>query len=135
MKKLLLILVLLLIATAMFAQSTLGTGQWLHDCWLAHQRLVNRQTRANDSTQWQNDTMSESNYWGFLMGVEQTILWWHSRDIAIDKKDNWSWDFPDYYSIEQLAAITGNYLDSHPQEWDKLAVVLVEHSWAEAFKK
>lgn len=95
-----------IVSAAGWAQtnSTFGTGQWLHDCWVEYQHPGDR-----------DSTFLAGFYEGFVLGVCYT----GSGPVLQ------LWDTPRTATIDQVCRIVGKYLDSHPEEWNKKALVLV----------
>jgi hypothetical protein len=108
MRKLLILLVLILIGPASWAQSNPGTGQWLHDIWKSNQRVWNR--TSTDQTM---DGAHALEYQGFVMGA-----------TAVMATANWI-AIPASSTSGQIFAIVGEYIDDHPEEWNLPAVQLV----------
>ena len=105
MKKLLvLVVVLILVGTAGWGEdTTLGTGQWLHDLWQCYQKtsFANHEEAAKSSI-----------YTGFVSSGAQVML-----------DAGWISAFGMTYG--QMAAVVGKYLDDHPEQWNLPAEVLV----------
>jgi hypothetical protein len=89
-------------------KSDLGTGQWLHACWLEEQKANAHVSRV---TEWQNVGLYE----GFVMGVVLVGIHYCEYLFSI----------PDSVTNGQIFAAVGKYLDSHPTEWNKDADRLV----------
>lgn len=106
MKKSIVLVVLILIGTASWAQSTFGTGQWLHDLWTSYQRAKNSQTSTP------SDTMDPVEYMGFVEGAGRVM-----QDAG--------WLDMTRITYGQQFAVVGKYLDDHPEKWNNRAEVLV----------
>ncbi len=120
MKKLLITfgLILLLGITA-WAQSenTLGTGQWLHDCWIEYQKSI-----VNDpGTNWRH----EGQYDGFVLGVWQLLIAADRGSLGVEIPASATWG--------QVNAVVGKYLDAHPEEWNDPAIRLVLEAFVAAW--
>jgi hypothetical protein len=67
MKKLLvLVVVLVLVGAASWAQSTMGSGQWLYDLWQSYQRSANGTGALEDAANF-------GLYMGFVVGAATTM--------------------------------------------------------------
>jgi hypothetical protein len=86
----------------------LGSGRWLHACWLEEQKANVHVSRV---TEWQNVGLYE----GFVMGV--VFVGIHHCEYLFS--------IPDSVTNGQIFAVVGKYLDSHPEEWNKDADRLV----------
>jgi hypothetical protein len=109
MKKVLVLLgVLIMVGTASWAQdTTFGTGQWLHDDWLAFQKVI-----GGDSPTDKEGVISAM-YSGYVLAA--TVVMRDANWIAIPAKS----------TVGQWAAVVGKYLDDHPEQWTLSAEVLV----------
>ena len=106
MKKLLvLVVILVLVGAASWAQSDLGTGQWLHDNWESYQRVIN-------NTAVELDALQGSTYIGFVMAASRVMY-----DEAWLNLEN--------TTFGQRYAVVGKYLDANPEQWNQPAEVLV----------
>ena len=89
-------------------KSDLGTGRWLHTCWLEEQKANAHVSRV---TEWQNVGLYE----GFVMGV--AFLGTHHCQHLFSVPEN--------VTNGEIFKVVGKYLDSHAKEWDKNADRLV----------
>ena len=106
MKKLLtLVVVLILVGTASWAESNVGTGQWLHKLWESYQR----QDRHAGTP---SDVEKASQYMGFVMGAAAVL-------------DDSEWVNLENTTYEEWFVVVGKYLDDNSDEWDKDAEVSV----------
>jgi hypothetical protein len=106
MKKLLvLVVVLVLVGAASWAQNIRGTGQWLHDLWGATQREQN-------NTATRSDARDAFLYVGYVEG---------SASVMGDA----GWIDLGNTTTGQLFTIVGKYLDDHPEQWTLHAQLLV----------
>ena len=106
MKKVAAISALLLVTAVVFGQSTFGTGQWLHDGWLASQK-------TEPSDQQISDVAHGWEYTGFVLGAANVMSAAQWIDIPVNA------------ALGQWLAVVGKYLDNHPGEWNLPAEVLV----------
>jgi TonB family protein len=97
-------------ATAWAQDTTFGTGQWLHDDWLAFQKV------AGGGSPTEQEGVISSMYIGFVLGATGVM-----RDA------NWI-ATPANGTVGQWAAVVGKYLDDHPEQWTWPAEVLVYHA-------
>lgn len=86
----------------------LGTGQWLHDCWLEERRANAHVSRV---TAWQDVGLYE----GFVMGVVFAGI--HYREYLFS--------IPNSVTNGEIFKVVGKYLESHSKEWNKDADRLV----------
>ena len=89
-------------------KSDLGTGRWLHTCWLEEQKA---NAHVSWVTQWQNVGLYE----GFVMGA--VLLGMHHCERLFS--------IPDGVTNGEIFKIVGKYLDSHPNDRDKDADRLI----------
>ena len=107
MKKLLvLVVVLILIGAASWAQGSMGTGQWLHDFWTSYQKVKINQTSTP------SDTMDAVEYMGFVEGAGRVM-----QDAG--------WLDLTRITYGQQFAVVGKYLEDHPEQWNLRAEVSV----------
>ena len=106
MKKLL-VVVLILVCAASWAQDTFGTGQWLHDIWKGFQRT--NSSDASDAVDWPALAMQ---YQGYVWGAA-TVMY------------NANWLDLTGITSGQLFAVVGKYLDANPEQWNLFAEVLI----------
>ncbi len=108
MKKLLvLVVVFILGGVATWAQSTIGSGQWLHDCWVQEKVFAAEQNSLSAVT------LQAGMFRGCVVGVALMA----SREETVS--------IPDDASFAQIASVVGNYLDAHPEQWNYSAAQLV----------
>ena len=103
MKKLIvLVAVLVLIGTASWAQSEMGSGQWLHGIW------------ESFSQPQRNNAGSMNKLWfiGFVSGA------------AVVMEDA-QWIELTGTTVGQWLPVVGKYLDNHPEEWNMKAQISV----------
>lgn len=97
-------------------KSDLGTGRWLHACWLEEQKANAHVSRV---TAWQNVGLFE----GFVMGV--VFLGVHRCDYLFS--------IPENVTNGQIFKVVGKYLESHPNQWeedaDRLVVEALQEKW------
>jgi Rap1a immunity proteins len=106
MKKMLICIAILLTTAEVFGDNIYGSGQWLHDDWLANQRIDNHTDQGAD-------VMKAGEYWGFVEATKQIY------------QLNGGLDMPPSVAEGQVDAVVGKYLDDHPEEWNQPASVLV----------
>ena len=107
MKRLLvLVTVLILVGAATWAQTRL-TGQWLHDGWLATQKMETAIDKPYA------DATAAYMYMGFVMG-----------ELRVMQGAGWL-DPPEGVKLGQELTMVGKYLDDHPEEWNTLAEILL----------
>lgn len=100
--------VLILVGTAAWAQAAIGTGQWLHDCWVADKQVqVNLESLSAV-------TLQSGMYRGFVLGV---AMMGNEREKMFL--------IPDDATYAQIDSVVGNYLDAHPELWNSRADTLV----------
>ena len=106
MKRLLVLVVLILVVTGAFGQSNFGTGQWLHDLWLADKEGLhwgrNKQRRYEINHVFRICACRGAVGLGSAMGS----LFHHPL-----RKGKWRWSFEN--------------LENHAERWDRVAVVSV----------
>lgn len=86
--------------------TTVGTGQWLHDLWRSYQKT----SFAN-----QEEAAQSCIYTGLVSGAAQVMIdagWISSEDKTYG----------------QMAAVVGKYLDNHPEQWNLSAETLIYRS-------
>ena len=102
-------MVLILVGTVSWAQTV--TGQWLHELWLANQKLV-----ADPTTTDKTVTVRGYVYMGFLIGaveVMESVQWLDTGGISPNGLQTFA------------SAAVGKYLDDHPDQWNLDAVGLI----------
>ena len=107
MKKLfVLAVVLIMVSAASWAQSTVGTGQWLYELWPSAQKSITNQPTT------QLDDWDAGLFSGFVQGAAQVM---------------WDADWLDLTgtTYAQWSAVVGKYLDAHPEQWNLSAELLV----------
>ena len=110
MKKLLVLAVLILVGAASWAQqSTIGTGQWLHDGWTSYQNAHNGQTIPWPAM------VNEQGYVAFVLAAAEVMYAADWLALANTTPGQWF-------------AVVGNYLDAHPELWTASGDVLVYHA-------
>ena len=114
MKKVFIVIVLTaLVGVAGWAQSddTFGNGKWLHNGWIAAQKLHNgKGTLVFDSV------VEGAEYMGYVIGVK----------MAIEEKANRLVAIPSTVTNGQIFAVVGSYVNAHPEQWDQRADRIVE---------
>lgn len=106
MKKLfVLVVVLILVGAASWAQSNTGTGQWLHGLWINYQKI---HTTDKD---W-SAIADAKEYMGVVWGAAHVM-----RDA--------NWIDLEGTTQGQMWAVVGKYLDDHPEQWNFSAEALV----------
>jgi hypothetical protein len=95
-----------LIGAVSWAQSEIGTGQWLHDGWRALQKYQNGQY----ATMQDSDFLLQGMFMGYVMGTAEIL---HAAQWI---------ELPKGYAPMQLCTIVGKFTDSHPEKWNDLAV-------------
>jgi len=100
---LVLVVVLILIGAAAWAQSNFGTGQWLVDLWKSFQK-------PDKDTY---DFANAKEYGAFVLGAGSVM-------VTVD----WIVFVPNT-TYGQWFAIVGKYLDNHPEQWNLQPQVLV----------
>jgi hypothetical protein len=108
-KLLVLVVALVIVGTAAWAQASIGTGQWLPDCWMSKQRMDNggaaRLSASGKSLNDVSDSMNAMKYEFHVIGAVRIMFsqnWFDLTNISVDK-----W-----------LAVVGIYLDRHPEQWD-----------------
>lgn len=113
-KRWIVVLVIALVGAAGWGQSTLGTGQWLHDLWKEFQIL----DAGTTMTQTENGKAWE--YFGFVTGAAQGI---QASGLLQLGETTWG----------QWAAVVGGYLDAIPEQWNHNAEILVYAALSQAW--
>ncbi len=114
LKKLLVLLVLILVGTAAWAQARTGSGQWLHDHWTNYQKAI-------DGTATDTEAVGGGVYEGFVMGAVRVM---QEEKILL---------IPDSVTFGQWCVVVGKYLDDHPEKWNSGAEVLVLSAMGEVW--
>ncbi len=89
------------------------TGSSLMQGWREHQKIIS-------SVAGEKDYLRASRFIGYVMGVAD------ARSEALD--------IPMGVTQDQLCAIVGKYLESHPEEWNEIGSALVEKALRNAFR-
>jgi len=105
-KTLALATILTLTAAACGAQSTTGTGQWLHELWMSDQKVT-----VHEDQDWIAMNLSRE-YRGFVTGAAEVMYDARWLDLS---PATWG----------QLFAVVGAYLDANPDQWSLKAQILV----------
>ncbi|MGO9409622.1 MAG: Rap1a/Tai family immunity protein [Spirochaetia bacterium] len=113
MKKLLvLVVVLILVGAASWAQSTSKWRDWwiaqtLHDQWTSYQKFDNHDPNAN--------MLDIGSFMGVVVGV---VMMEESADLHL-------FSIPSNALPAQIFAVVGKYVSAHPEEWNLPAAQLV----------
>jgi len=114
MKKLSIIIVLIaLVGAAGWAQSgdTFGNGKWLHNGWIAAQKLHN-----GNGTLVFDSVVEGAEYMGYVIGVK----------MAMEEETHRLVTIPTTVTNGQIFAVVGSYVNAHPEQWDQRADIIVE---------
>ena len=96
-------------------ENNLGTGEWLHECWIEEQKATVNVARV---TEWQNVGLYE----GFVLGVVSGLRFRQSP-----------FSIPESVTNGEIFKAVGKYLDRHPKELVSSAAVLVIRALREAW--
>jgi hypothetical protein len=109
MKKVLVpVAVLILVGTASWTQNETGSAYWLHDCWLAFERVQNNTVN-------QFNAVADANHAGQFIGFGQAM-----EELALTPVGGGKTmvpNIPNVVTLGQICAIIGKYLDAHPEQW------------------
>lgn len=122
MKKLLvLVVVLILVGAALWAQNNIGTGQWLHDLWTDEQKAeigiitwegVDRIPGKIELVRDADIAANANMYRGFVLGAGMVM-------------EGQGWLSLEHVSFGQIVKVVGKYLDDHPEQWNLGAIISV----------
>jgi hypothetical protein len=105
-RKRIVILVIVLVGAAGWAQSTMGTGQWLYGLWPSTQKAMTNQPMT-ELEDWNSGIFA-----GFVQGAAQVM--WDADWLELTGT-----------TYAQWGAVVGKYLDEHPEQWNLQAELLV----------
>lgn len=114
-KKIVLLAAILVFVTPfVYAGAYFYTGSSLMQGWREHQRILNSQPG-------EKNYILASVFAGYVTGVADA----RSEVLGV----------PSGVSRDQVCAIVGRYLETHPDEWNEVGSILVEKALRNAFRK
>lgn len=113
MKKLFVIAIVLTVTVAAWTEGNtyVVTGQYLHDNGLIQFEKTQKGIKPETTT----EAFQLAFFLGYINGVVDAGSW----------AENQLYSIPADVSFGQICAVVGNYLDAHPEQWNKNGSALI----------